>query len=217
MDAHAGVVGAAYSCQVGMEGEEQQETPPDRVVKNAVRRVFRSYPPALNRYNRHAMTNTPLIGSLRILFLYDVCEEIRTEQLRTLLSGQGQGVVTERRRDPAFHHPSPDYVRFERPPVVQQLGSMNFRTAEQFDCELNYYEYGAVSVKLAQPFAVDWPELATLSSQWIADPQIEQGALQIARRVWEQPSPALVRPNEEWLVEDYYVIHLHNQVRPDGL
>ena len=27
-----------------------------------------------NRYNRLAMVNAPLIGSLRILFLYDVCE-----------------------------------------------------------------------------------------------------------------------------------------------
>src|SRR5436190_22706909 len=162
------------------------------------------------------MMKVQLIGSLRILFLYDVCEEIRTEQLRKLLAGEGQGLVTERRRDPAFHHPSPDYVRFERPPVVQQLGSITLQNGAQFDCELNYYEYGAVSVKLAQPFAVDWPELATLSSQWIADPQIEQGALQIARRCLGAAKAALVRPNEEWLVEDYYVIHLHNQVRPDG-
>jgi len=63
------------------------------------------------------MAHMPLVGSLRILFLYDVCEEIRTEELRTLLAGEGPGVITERRRDPAFHHPSPDYVRFERPPV----------------------------------------------------------------------------------------------------
>ena len=45
------------------------------------------------------MDNMPLIGSLRILFLYDVCEEIRTEQLRKLL-GESKGVVTERRRLP---------------------------------------------------------------------------------------------------------------------
>jgi hypothetical protein len=158
----------------------------------------------------------PLIGSLRILFLYDVCEEIRTEQLRTLLAGDGQGAVADRRRDPAFHHPAPDYVRFERPPVVQQLGPVTLREGAQFDCELNYYEYGVVSVKLGLPFAVDWSELVTLSSQWIADPQIEQGALQIARKSLAAARPALVRPHEEWLTEDYYVIHLHNEVQPDG-
>lgn len=162
------------------------------------------------------MTNTPLIGSLRILFLYDVCEEIHTERLRTLLTGQGRGVVTERRRDPAFHHLSPDYVRFERPPVVQQLGSVTFDGGASFDCEVNYYEYGAVSVKLGQPFAVDWPKLAKLSSQWLDDPRIEDGALQIARQNLAAARPALVRPNEEWLVEDYYVIHLYNSVQPDG-
>jgi len=119
------------------------------------------------------MVNGALTGFLRILFLYDVCEEIRTGQLRSLLTGEGQGVVTERRRDPAFHHPSPDYVRFERPPVVQHFGALTLKNGACFDCELNYYEYGAVSVKLGLPFAVDWPELVTLSSKWIADPVIE--------------------------------------------
>jgi len=162
------------------------------------------------------MVNGALTGFLRILFLYDVCEEIRTGQLRSLLTGEGQGVVTERRRDPAFHHPSPDYVRFERPPVVQHFGALTLKNGACFDCELNYYEYGAVSVKLGLPFAVDWPELVTLSSQWIADPEIEKGALQIARKSLAAARPALVRPNEEWLVEDYYVIHLHNPIGPDG-
>ncbi len=188
------------------------ETPKRRAASLAALRGV----PSPNGYNRHAMPNGPLIGSLRILFLYDVCEEIRTGQLRTLLASGRQGLVSERRRDPAFLHPAPGYVRFERPPMMQQLGSVTLKNGAQFDGELNYYEYGVVSVKLGLPFAVDWPELVRLSSQWIAGPAIEQGALQIARRCLASAQPALIRPIEEWLVEDYYVIHLHNQVLPDG-
>src|ERR1700687_2485743 len=83
--------------------------------------------PARSRYNRHAMASSPLTGSFQILFLYDVCEEIHTEQLRSLIGGERFGDGTERRRDSAGHHPSPEYLRFERPPVVQQLGPMVFK------------------------------------------------------------------------------------------
>jgi hypothetical protein len=146
---------------------------------------------------------SPLTGSFRILFLYDVCEEIRMEELRGLSGG-------ERRRDPAFHHPAPDYVRFERPPVVQRLGPMALGSGGDFSVEVNYYEYGVVSVKLAQSFELDWPELVALSSKWIADPRLEADALRIARECLAKVKPALVKPNTDFLSEDYYIIHLHN-------
>ncbi len=158
------------------------------------------------------MTNAPLTGSFQILFLYDVCEEIDTGKLRKLL-GLGEGA--ERRRDPAFHHPAPEYVRFERPPVVQRLGPMIFKTG-CFHGEVNYYEYGSVSVKLGLPFELDWPELVELSSKWIDDPELEAEAMQIVRGCLEKARPAMVRPSREWLSEDYYIIHLNNAPREDG-
>ena len=54
------------------------------------------------------MAGAPLAGSLWMLWLYDVCEEIDLEALRTIL-----GVPA--RREPGLRHPSPEYVRFERP------------------------------------------------------------------------------------------------------
>ncbi len=158
------------------------------------------------------MTSAPLTGSFQILFLYDVCEEIDMKELRRLI---GVGEIAERRRDPAFHHPSPEYVRFERPPVVEQLGPLVFQNGS-FRGEVNYYEYGAVSVKLGLPFELDWPELVALSSKWIAHPQLEAEALQIVRRCLEKAGPALVRPSQEWLSEDYYIIHLLNPLESGG-
>src|SRR5262245_60687919 len=119
------------------------------------------------------MVSSPLTGTFRILFLYDVCEEIHTAQLRSLIGCERYGDGKDRRRDPASHHLSPEYVRFERPPVVQQLGPMVFKNGGRFNGEVNYYEYGVVSVKLGLPFELDWPELVALSSKWIADPQLE--------------------------------------------
>jgi hypothetical protein len=162
------------------------------------------------------MARSPLTGSFQILFLYDVCEEIRTEQLRGLIGGERYGDGTERRRSPSALHPSPEYLRFERPPVVQQLGAIVFKNGGRFNVEVNYYEYGAVSVKLGLPFVLDWPELVALSSKWIADPQLEAEALQIVRQCLEKAKPALERPNQEWPTEDYYIIHLHNPAGVDG-
>ena len=56
-----------------------------------------------------------LSGTFWLLFLYDVCEEIRLEELRAILGAQPAG------REPSFRRPTPGYVRFEKPPVVEYL------------------------------------------------------------------------------------------------
>ena len=101
----------------------------------------------------------------KFLFLYDVCEEIRTEQLHELMGGGRFGARIERRREIAPLHPLPEFVRFERPPVVQQLGPLIFQNGERFTGEVNYYDYGVVSLKLEQSFEIGWAELVALSSE----------------------------------------------------
>jgi hypothetical protein len=153
------------------------------------------------------VTDDLLVGSFWILFLYDICEEIQLETLRELL-----GVVP--RREPSFRHPSPDYVRFERPPVVQRLEPIVLDNGSRLQGELNYYEYGVVSIKLELPFEVDWPQLVDLSSRWIAAPELEARAARTVRDAVKGIQSALIGPHESWLNEDYYVIHLRNTAAP---
>jgi hypothetical protein len=147
------------------------------------------------------MAGTPLAGSLWILWLYDVCEEIDLEALRAILR-------VEVRRDPSFRHPSPEYVRFERPPVVQRLEPIVLAGGSRLQGELNYYEYGVVSIKLELPFQADWGELTDLSSRWMTAPELEAQAVQTVRRSLNGVQGALLKPHENWLSEDYYIIHL---------
>ena len=144
------------------------------------------------------MTAAPLSGSVWILWLYDVCEEINLEALRKILG-------VEARREPGFRHPSPEYVRFERPPVVERLV---LESGNKLEAELNYYEYGVVGIKLELPFETDWPELIELSSRWMTAPDLETQAAQMVRRCLERARPALIAPRENWLSEDYTVIHV---------
>jgi hypothetical protein len=147
------------------------------------------------------MVEAPLTGSIWILWLYDVCEEIDLAALRGILGVQA-------RREPSFRSPSPEYVRFERPPVVQQIQPIVLEGGARLQGEVNYYEYGVVSLKLELPFRADWPQLTELSSRWMTAPEPETRAAQTVRSCLERAQSALIKPHEKWLSEDYYIIHL---------
>ncbi len=154
-----------------------------------------------SRYNRLAMEEAPLTGSLWILWLYDVCEEIDLDSLRAILGVQA-------RREPSFRHPSPEYVRFERPSRSAATSADHARFGSRLQGELNYYEYGVVSIKLERPFQADWSQLNALSNRWMTSPELESQAVQTVRRCLDQAHSALINPHENWLSEDYYIIHL---------
>jgi hypothetical protein len=143
-----------------------------------------------------------LTGSVWILWLFDVCEEINLDTLRKILH-------IEERREPSFRHPSPEYVRFENPPVVQALEPVMLASGSRLQGELNYYEYGVVSIKLELPFeGGNWRELIELSCRWMTTPDLESQASRTVRRSLERAAPALIKPREDWLSEDYTIIHL---------
>jgi hypothetical protein len=154
-----------------------------------------------------ARVANPLSGSLWILWLYDVSEEIDLDTLRKILG-------VEARREPGFRHPSPEYVRFERPPVVQRLDPLDLEGGTRFEGELNYYEYGVVSIKLELPFDADWTQLTELSSRWINNPDLEALAVKAVRACLKKVPSALVKPYENWLSEDYYIVHLKDTAPP---
>src|SRR3984957_16613540 len=104
-------------------------------------------------------------GFIRQLVLFDVADEIQLDPLRAALD------VPEPSRTPAFSKPAPDYVRFERPPVVEPL------QVAHFEARAKYYDYGVVSIELDQPFSLDWPELVERSVNVLADPTVAQSAI----------------------------------------
>ncbi|HZD95640.1 MAG TPA: hypothetical protein VE133_15360, partial [Candidatus Sulfotelmatobacter sp.] len=71
------------------------------------------------------MTTAKVDGSIIILNLYDVAEEITLSILPPLIGGTPLS--------PRFKHPAPEYVRFERPPIIEPLAPLALPTGEQFD------------------------------------------------------------------------------------
>src|ERR1043166_8917955 len=108
----------------------------------------------------------PLRGSFWGLGLYDVAAPIPLNKLRGLIRAEPP------RREPSFKHPAPEYVRFERPPVVEYPDPVSTETGE-LQIRVKYFDYGVISIELELRFTADWDELVALSSRWISAPEIE--------------------------------------------
>ena len=143
-----------------------------------------------------------LQGSIVVLNLYDVAEEIRLSDLPSLTGGT--------RLSPTFKPPTPAHVRFERPPVIEPLPPLSLPTGERFEATLQYYDYGVVSVLLRSAFSGSWEELQRLAGSWVSGTVFDDLCRTTVRERLSRVSAALVKPYDYWLSEDYAVIHLHS-------
>ena len=145
---------------------------------------------------------TPVLqGSLLVLMQFDVCEEIRLDQLRESLGARTL-------EQPSSKHPTPSYVRYLRPPVIEPLEPLTLDTGERLDGQIKYYDYGVVSLIFEMPFAGEWSDLVKLASRWVWNTDFERQASRIARQKLERAGLALVKPYKDWLNEDYCIFHV---------
>jgi len=148
-----------------------------------------------------ATTKTDLQGSIVVLTLYDVADEIRLAELQPLIGGS--------RVLPALKHPAPEYLRFERPPVKEPLAPVSLPSGEQFQATLQYYDYGVISLLLRFSFSGDWQQLQQLAGNWVSGTVFDDLSRSIIRSKAAQILPALVKSYDHWLSEDYSIFHLH--------
>ena len=72
----------------------------------------------------------PLSGAVLVMIQFDVCEEIRLDELRRILGA--------RTVDTSFKHMAPGYVRFQRPPVEEVLEPLILESGERLQGCLLY-------------------------------------------------------------------------------
>jgi hypothetical protein len=142
-----------------------------------------------------------LRGSVLVLIQFDVCEEIRLDELRQIF---GARTVEH----PSFKHPAPGYVRYQRPPVVEAIEPLVLDSGERLEGQIKYYDYGVLSVVFELPFSGDWETLVRMGSRWVWDVDFEKHASRIVHEKLERAAPALIKPYPEWLSEDYFIFHV---------
>jgi len=144
-----------------------------------------------------SQSKASLRGSAVGLFLFDVCEEIRLEELGAILGARrlGQGLK----------HAAAEQLFFERPPVVEEAP---FTGEAQARVRVKYYDYGVVSVLFEFPFNGEWTDLISLSCRWISGTDLPSRAEEIAKERVARTRPALVKPYDHWLNEDYFIFFM---------
>lgn len=144
-----------------------------------------------------------LRGCIRIFVFYDVGEALELDKLRTLLDPYG------RPTQPDFPRRTPEYVRFENPPITEPSEPLTLRSGEAVVCSIKYYEYAIVAVQLEVPFEGNWETLMTQTARWMDAPDIEPESRAVVTRHLQRVSTAIVKPREEWFQENYLVVDLH--------
>jgi hypothetical protein len=145
-----------------------------------------------------------LRGICRLLYLYDVAESIDLGRLRALLGARGGSA------ERSFPRRTPEYVRFEQAPVVEPPELVTICPGVDAPCPVKYYEFGAIAVQVELPFEFDeWKSLVDQGAKWIDAPGVEPAVRSLARRRMDNIMPAVSRPAEDWLLESYLVVEIH--------
>jgi hypothetical protein len=140
-------------------------------------------------------------GSMLILIQFDVCEELRLDQLQKAVNARTQ-------QQPSMKHAAPAYVRYQRPPVIGPLEPILLESGERLEGEVKYFDYGVASVMYQLPFSGDWESLVNLASRWVWDIDFASHVEPIVRKKLEHVKSAMVKPYQKWLSEDYYIFHV---------
>ncbi len=151
-----------------------------------------------------------LTGSFRALLLFDIAEEIDLTHFHSVL-GTDPG-----KREPAFRHQTPQYVRFERTPVGEDLGRCAEYNGGPLFGRIRYFDYGVASVEFRMPFEAEWERLLVLANQWISSPELESRAKSLLEERLAPLRKGLRKPYTDWVWEDYYVVQVDPMVQEDG-
>ena len=92
--------------------------------------------------------------------------------------------------------------------MVVPLEPLVLESGERLQGEIKYYDYGVLSVVFELPFAGGWEKLTGLASRWVWDVDFAAQATAIVRASLERAAPALIKPYDEWLSEDYLIFHV---------
>jgi hypothetical protein len=171
------------------------------MIGNDAARALTSQVESASQQSSQSSAPALLRGSVLVLIQFDVCEEIRLDELRKIFGA--------RTAEASFKHQAPGYVRYQRAPIVESLEPLILESGERLEGQIKYYDYGVVSLVFELPFSGSWDTLVQLSCRWTSDTNFEALASRVVKKKLELAAPALVKPySGEWLQEDYFIFHV---------
>jgi len=137
-------------------------------------------------------------GILHLQYFYDVGTEIDLDRLKL----------------PPPTTPSP--IRFESPPLEESLPPITLPSGDSVTPHLRYFSYGVVCLEFHLLFACPWDALVALAAQWVGSDAAGLTADQTLQARLARLAPAIKKPLEKPLREDYTIVELHQALDNQG-
>ena len=151
-----------------------------------------------------------LRGCIHIFVFFDVGEALDLDKLRSLIDPRGGPTK------PDFPRRTPEYVRFENPPIVEPSQPLTLRSGETVVCSIKYYEYAIVEAQLMVAFEGTWEQLMAQTARWMDAADIEPECRAVVTKHLQRTGSAIAKPREEWFLENYLVVDLEQRKNEDG-
>lgn len=148
-------------------------------------------------------------GQLFGFFSFDVGYEIRLDRARALTTSPESGSIERRRAAPA-------HLAYATPPLRVPLGRRDVvlgNATASAAASATIHDFGAMTIALRIALDRDLEELPSLAAGLVGKGALEDAARTLLDDLFRRIEPAVVRPDLNPFVEDYYVI----QLDPDGL
>src|ERR1700733_3988116 len=150
-------------------------------------------------------------GYFRVLSFFDVSEAFELDRLTILLKPEASP------KSIAPGGRAPEYAQAPTAPIVESTGTVELPTGELLDSRIKYYWFGVACVELVTPFECELDSLPTHSYRWMNAPEVEKAAEDLLHARLERFRPALIKPSQKWLDEDYLIIDVQSARNSDGV
>src|SRR6202000_884220 len=150
-------------------------------------------------------------GYFRVLSFFDVSEAFELDRLNTLLKPDASPKATA----PVAR--APEYAQAPTAPIVETTGTIELPTGESLDSRIKYYWFGVACVELVTPFNCELDSLPNHSYRWMNAPEVEKAAEDLLHARLERFRPALIKPSQKWLHDDYLISHAQSAKTMEGV
>jgi hypothetical protein len=147
-------------------------------------------------------------GLVTALFLFDVAETIRLDEVR---AAAGHAA---RDRRLTTKMTSPAHVQYKPPPIAIRGDAVGVPDTQGFGTAFKVYEYGIISVALTLDFRGTWAEFLKFNAGVMGSDQLESGARHACTRLLETIGHAAVGLRTSYLSEDYFVFGVQRLSQP---
>ena len=146
-------------------------------------------------------------GQIIAFYLFDVGDEIVLTAVPALVAGASRAALTQK-------SPIPPYVQYHQPPLTIDGAAIGAGDVGGFVVRVKVFDYGVVSVALTLAVPTAWATLLADGFQWHDDPRLAGGAERACRALLDTIAPAMDKPHEPGVGEDYLVFAITHGAAP---